>query len=119
MAYQDLPYQDLIYPEFGAFSVGFNTLTAKFGDGYEQSAPNGLNYAQEKWSVIFKNIDQDTYEEVYAFLKVVGQHETWQAVRYPSEENQLWRVDSEVKVEVVSSTKGYFTISFDAREVFI
>lgn len=42
---------------------------AQFGDGYEQSVPNGLNNVLEKWNLTFKDVPDATYFQIKQFLK--------------------------------------------------
>lgn len=34
-------------------TMGFRTKSAQFGDGYKQSAPDGINSRSQKWSLTF------------------------------------------------------------------
>lgn len=43
--------------------------STKFGDGYEEVAPAGLNPIQQVWQVQHRNIDRDAADEIEAFLK--------------------------------------------------
>lgn len=44
------------------------TLEAKFGDGYSQRVPDGINTNLAKWSLQFRNISLTTSDEIIAFL---------------------------------------------------
>lgn len=57
-------------PTWGTqFQIEANAHLAKFGDGYEQATPNGLNNVLEKWNLTFKDIPEATYVAIKAFLK--------------------------------------------------
>lgn len=43
--------------------------STKFGDGYEETAPWGLNPIQQVWQVQHRGIDIDAADEIEAFLK--------------------------------------------------
>lgn len=45
------------------------TRNAKFGDGYEQRAEDGLNSLPEKWDLQFINRDTTEGDAIDAFLK--------------------------------------------------
>lgn len=48
--------------------VNHNILTAKFGDGYEQRALDGINTKQENYSLNFNNRDYKEINLIAAFL---------------------------------------------------
>jgi phage-related protein len=43
-------------------------LTAKFGDGYQQDAPDGLNYGPMAWALSFESETQDNADAMDSFL---------------------------------------------------
>lgn len=43
-------------------------LTASFGEGYEQSAPDGINSIRRVWTVPFNNRPQSEIDAIEAFL---------------------------------------------------
>lgn len=59
---------------------------AQFGDGYQQSAPNGLNNVLEKWSLVFKDIKDADYFSIKAFLKT---HKGSVAFQWTTPDGQL------------------------------
>lgn len=42
---------------------------AKFGDGYSQESPDGINNVAEEWNVVFENIDNSTFVSIENFFK--------------------------------------------------
>ena len=48
--------------------VQYRTLTASFGDGYEQSAEDGLNTALEQWTLIWNGLKPSEFQEIRTFL---------------------------------------------------
>lgn len=46
-------------------------LIAKFGDGYEQRVPDGINTELQKWTVKFI-VDVPTGQAIHNFLKSLG-----------------------------------------------
>lgn len=54
-------YSLAVAPEFAVDSV-------KFGDGYEQRRPSGLNSVAESWQVSWSAISRADYELLYGFL---------------------------------------------------
>lgn len=43
--------------------------TAKFGDGYEQRALDGLNAVEQRWPLQFNDVDNAIADEMIAFLR--------------------------------------------------
>ena len=57
------------FPNAGhSLSVEPRVASAKFGDGYEQRVPNGINFILEKWSLTFSGTRQNM-GLVEAFLR--------------------------------------------------
>lgn len=68
MAVTNLPLTNKI-SQSSTKAIEKNILVAKFGDGYEQRTPNGLNYVRQKWSIQWENIsltDLQTIESAIA-----------------------------------------------------
>lgn len=65
-----LPAQNFVVTADRGFSrqVSFDILTAKFGDGYEQRALNGINSKQETFSVTFNNRNYTEGNLIAAFF---------------------------------------------------
>lgn len=60
-----------IPPDFGPqLQVQFAVDEVKFGDGYAQRRPAGLNSVSERWPVRWSLLTRAEYEELYEFLKV-------------------------------------------------
>jgi phage-related protein len=53
-------------------SVKPRVKQAKFGDGYSQESPDGINNVAEEWSVSFENIDVSTFTNIETFFKDHG-----------------------------------------------
>lgn len=50
-------------------SPAFTVDRAKFGDGYEQRRPAGINSVRDSWNVEWKALTPERYKIVYDFLK--------------------------------------------------
>ena len=46
--------------------------SARFGDGYEQTAPDGINAEGQSWSVQFDGVENSIADEMIAFLRTYG-----------------------------------------------
>jgi phage-related protein len=56
----------------------FKELVAEFGDGYKQTAPDGINPVREVWNLVFDPITTADIETIRAFFRArVGQTFTW------------------------------------------
>ena len=50
-------------------NVTFRVAATKFGDGYEERAPDGLNPINREWPLSFVDIDDAVADEIQAFLE--------------------------------------------------
>ena len=44
----------------------------RFGDGYVQSAPDGINTLEQRWDLLFEGVDDAVANDIVAFLRVRG-----------------------------------------------
>ena len=69
MALETFPYV-LYPPTYGADEdIGDAILVAKFGDGYEQSTPDGINYEKSSWSLTWENHPLADADFIWRFLR--------------------------------------------------
>jgi phage-related protein len=57
-----------------------NILVAKFGDGYEQRLPDGINYKKDAWQIIWDNLtttEITTVETAIASARWGADYFTW------------------------------------------
>ena len=73
-----LPLQDHIAVGY-ALSHKWSVLTAQFGDGYKQVAPNGINNKRSTWTITYKNLNEEKYNTVMNFLDSLKGTETFEA----------------------------------------
>lgn len=43
--------------------------STRFGDGYEERAPDGLNPIEQRWSVAFRGVENGVADAIVAFLR--------------------------------------------------
>jgi len=60
-------------PKSATLEVAPNLYSAKFGDGYEQAAPQGINYLPQKWSLVFNS----NVSNVKTFLETLGGYQSF------------------------------------------
>ncbi len=122
MAITTLPLQDHI-AEQSEIAVTYNTLSAQFGDGYEQTAAAGINNKQKTWSVTYNTMDESTANTVLNYLDTVGGHIPFYATPR-GEAQQTWRlIPSSLKIQhiVVSSITDevYRSVSFQCKRAYL
>lgn len=55
-------------------NVEFSTLKVSFGNGYEQRAPNGINYRREKYTINWVGLCEEDMITITDALDVAGGH---------------------------------------------
>jgi phage-related protein len=97
--------------------ISSRTLTAQFGDGYNQRAPDGLNTEVETWTVTWLALTLSERETVLAALKTVG---GWGVLLwtpcYQTAQQKYKVKDGKRSVKVLSNSE--FNISCTLEQVF-
>ncbi len=93
----------------------YRTLTAKFGNGYGQSIPDGINNVVDTWSVSYSDLTQTERDLVMVALDAVRgwDYLTWQAPGDAS--SKKWKLVSSVKEK---TTGHLFNVSFTLEQTF-
>jgi phage-related protein len=52
-------------------STLYRTISVQYGDGYQQSAPDGINDTIDTWQIIYDNLDATDYTTLKSFLDTV------------------------------------------------
>lgn len=120
MTIRTLPLQDCIAEGYSQ-SAKYSVLEAKFGDGYKQVAPNGINNKRLTWSITYKNLDEDTFATVMDFIDSLKGSEPFYATPRGSVQ-QVWQLGAnEVQITETAvsnlSGKTYRNISFVIEKV--
>lgn len=91
-------------------------LSAQFGDGYSQEAPDGTNSKFDTWNITYENLDSTERTTVLAALDAVGGSDylTWT----PTGEtvSKRFKLTDGYSETWVSGTHS--SISFEMRQVF-
>ena len=89
--------------------------SAKFGDGYEQNAPQGINNDPEKWQLQFKLQDRADGDGLIDFLKAAGGNLpfSWRSIRGPNPIRVLCKGWSDV-----TKPSGPVTLNATFEQVF-
>jgi phage-related protein len=96
--------------------VTYRVLRASFGNGYEQTAPDGLNYSVESWNIQYENITLADRTTLIAMLESVGSFNTisWTA---PNGTAKLYKMSADGYTENQLSA-NVFSVSFTLNQVF-
>ena len=97
-------------------------LTAKFGDGYEQRAVDGINNLNETYTLTFKTRPKADIDDIVAFLDS-KQNVTKFTLTLPDTNNTTRSGERDVKVVTETYTTNYeyddfYTLNLTLRRVF-
>ena len=97
-------------------------LTAKFGDGYEQRAVDGINNLAETYTLTFKTRPKADIDDIVAFLDS-KQNVTKFTLTLPDTNNTTRSGERDVKVVTETYTTNYeyddfYTLNLTLRRVF-
>ena len=112
---QALPLTDMISPS-STRKRGYRTIEAKFGDGYGQAAPDGINDVVDTWALTFEFLNLTDRATLVAALDAVKSWDylTWTA---PGDATvKRWKVTREGWSETTSGLLS--NISFNVEQVF-
>lgn len=111
-----LPYTDLISQQSTRRRKS-RTITARFGDGYSQERPDGINSQWDEWAVSYLPLNESERDVVWSTLEKVGGWDQllWQPPGSPA--IKKWKVTPDGVTET-SVGGGLYSISFTLRQVF-
>ena len=102
--------------DFGYNRTGtMRTLTADFGDGYNQRTSDGINVTRLSYSVSWSNIDTARKEELRTFLESTNGIESFKWQPPDMNEELLWVNEFPT---ITSSAAGVWTVSVVLNQVF-
>ena len=92
-------------------------LSAQFGDGYSQHAPDGTNASYDSWNVVYENLTLTNRNTLWTILNAVGSWDylTWQPPNDST--SKKWKVTAD-GVSEIQKGGNIFTISFKLKQVF-
>lgn len=92
------------------------TLTAQFGDGYSQDAPDGTNAQYDEWNIIYENLTSTNRDTVWTALNAVGSWDylTWTP---PGDTSKKWKVTKD-GVNESAQSGSHYSLSFSIRQVY-
>lgn len=94
----------------------FRVFRAQFGDGYAQTAPDGINYKVDTWEVVYENLSSSERTTLWSAIDTVGavDYFTWTP---PGGSSTKWKIVGEVQETPVSG--DIYTVSFNLEQVFL
>jgi phage-related protein len=97
-------------------NVKYRILMAQFGNGYEQTAPDGTNYQVEEWAIKYENITLADRTTLVTMLESVGSYGSisWTP---PNSTAKLYKMAQEGYTETQHAA-NVFTVEFVLRQVF-
>ena len=98
-----------------SLKVSFSQISAKFGDGYEQVAPNGINNTIDTWDITWGALSTTEFQTVITALKSVG---TWGIITWtPCDETvqKKFRITG----DITRTREGtFYKVSCTLKQVF-
>lgn len=92
MAFQTLPLQDMLDDEQGV-SYEYRVLSAQFGDGYAQIAPDGINNEIRKVTFTYRNLEISDFNRVMTFLRGLKGATPFKVKLHGETQQTLYRLD--------------------------
>lgn len=91
-------------------------LSAQFGDGYSQEAPNGINSLVDEWNVVYGNLTSSERTTLLAALDTAG---SWDTITWtpPGDTAKKWKVTKDGWSETPLAGDQW-SITFSLRQVF-
>jgi phage-related protein len=113
---QALPFSDRISQNNTYNDLQANLLDSQLGDGYVQTAPDGINYIWGKYSVEFLPLIQSDMQTLVTALNAgLTDYLTWQPPEAAA--SQKWKtIKGTLKVTPTSGT--YYLVSVQLRQIF-
>lgn len=99
-------------------TTNYRVLQMNFGNGYSQTAPDGINNQVDTWMLTFTNMGLTDYNNLIAFFNTVGSSQpiTWQS---PVDSvAKLFKVDIQTGVQTTISAGNIFSVSTKLIQVF-
>jgi phage-related protein len=98
-------------------TTALRILEANFGQGYSQTAADGLNNQVDTWDVVFSNISQADKITVMNFLRSVGGSTTFYWTPIDETVEKMWKITKDGWT-VSNSGGSTWTITFKMTQQF-
>jgi phage-related protein len=110
-----LPLTTFISPE-SARKRSFKTKRAEFGNGYAQSAPDGINNVKDVWNITYELLTDTNRGTLTSVLNTV---QTWDYLTWTApgdSTSKRWLMTSDGYTEKTSGV--YWTVSFTLEQTY-
>lgn len=110
------PFPSIAIDQSSSRSTERNMNTTRFGGGYEQSVPMGINYRRDKWSVLWSGLTVTERNTIIAFIDSVsnGGIITWQSPYDAA--TKKYRLEGDWSIN--DGGGGIYNIQISLRQVF-
>ena len=97
-------------------TTNFRTLISKFGNGYEQRTPDGINTKEDTWSIQYENLSTADKDTVVAAFDAVG---GWDYITWtPFGDSSQKRFKLDQGYTLTPKSGNLFNISVSLVQVF-
>lgn len=93
------------------------TLSAQFGDGYSQEAPDGINAKYDEWNIVYQNLSTADRAVLWGVIDAVGSWDylTWTPVG--ESVSKKWKITADGVSEMLQAGNVY-SVTFKLRQIF-
>lgn len=110
------PFPNIPISQSSSRTVSSDIVTVRFGNGYEQRIPAGINYKRDKWSIVWETLTVAQKNTIVTFIDAVsdGSVITWTS---PFDTVQKkFVLDGDWSMSTRSGT--IYSITLNLRQVF-
>lgn len=99
-------------------TTNYRTNQMNFGDGYSQTAADGINWVVDTWTIKWENINLTDLTTLKNFFNTVGSYLpiTWTSPLDSAA--KLYKVDIQTGVQYQANAGNVFTVSTKLIQVF-
>lgn len=87
-------------------TTNFRVLEAKFGDGYDQSAGDGINAEESEYSLVWTDLSVSDFETIRDFFVALGGYQTFDYTLPNHSTSYKWKAKSFSETYQKGNKKG-------------
>lgn len=117
-------HPELIFHEDCDASINFDTLVANFGDGAEQTAPNGINSERQEWQITWRALNTTQMQEVIDFFRTVKGTTSFTWTAFGETTEMKWKLkDNSLRKSIIyfdpnNADRRKWSVSCTIRRVY-
>jgi len=98
----------------------YKTISAKYGDGYSEDRPDGVNAKQNVIDILYVNLSPSDLATVYTFFDSVGgwDYVTWINVLIGDVSATKYKLDMTKGIKVSATAGNMYNVSFTMNQYF-